>query len=58
MIGELLERWKDADERPTLVLEFGGGDEGVQRASQFERALSLARFLASEKLSRVPRSPI
>ena len=25
MIGELLERWKDADERPTLVLEFGGG---------------------------------
>ena len=53
MIGELLERWKDAGERPTLVLEFGGGDEGVQRASQFERALSLARFLASEKLSRV-----
>lgn len=53
MIGELLERWKEADERPTLVLEFGGGDEGVQRSSQFERALSLARFLASEKLSRV-----
>jgi len=53
MIGELLERWEDAAGRPTLVLEFSGGDEGLQRASQFERALSLARFLASEKLSRV-----
>lgn len=53
MIGELLARWQDVAGRPTLVLEFGGGDEGEQRASQFERALSLARFLASEKLSRV-----
>lgn len=53
MIEELLVRWQDVSGRPTLVLEFGGGDEGQQRASQFERALSLARFLASEKLSRV-----
>jgi len=53
MIDELLVRWQDAAGRPTLVLEFGGGDEGLQRASQFERALSLARFLASEKLNRV-----
>ena len=53
MIEELLARWQDAAGRPTLVLEFGGGDEAVQRASEFERALSLARFLASERLSRV-----
>ncbi len=53
MLGELLERWQDADQRPTLVLEFSGGDDGVQRASEFERALSLARFLAGEKLNRV-----
>ncbi len=52
MIGELLSRWQDASERPTLILEFGG-DEAAQRASQFERALSLARYLAGEKLGRV-----
>jgi len=53
MIGELLVRWQDASGRPTLILEFGGGDEAAQRASQFERALSLARYLAGEDLGRV-----
>ena len=53
MIGELLARWQEAGGRPTLILEFGGGDEAAQRAGQFERALSLARFLAGADLGRI-----
>ncbi|NLF68174.1 MAG: hypothetical protein GX575_03865 [Candidatus Anammoximicrobium sp.] len=53
MIGELLARWQGTSGRPTLILEFGGGDESARRASQFERALSLARYLAGEQLGRV-----
>ena len=55
-IDELLVRWqRDASvqRRPILVLEFRGSDEAGSATSQFERALSLARFLSGERLSRV-----
>jgi membrane-bound serine protease (ClpP class) len=55
-IDELLARWqRDASgqRRPILVLEFRGSDDAGSATSQFERALSLARFLSGERLSRV-----
>ncbi len=55
-IEELLARWqRDASgqQRPILVLEFRGSDDAGSATSQFERSLSLARFLSGERLSRV-----
>jgi membrane-bound serine protease (ClpP class) len=39
--------------RPILVLEFRGTEEAGSASSQFERALSLARFLSGDRLSQV-----
>ena len=39
--------------RPTLILEFRGSDESRGEGSEFERSLSLARFLASDRLRSV-----
>jgi len=39
--------------RPVLVLEFAGRDGRQGEGTEFERALSLARYLASDRLSRV-----
>lgn len=44
---------KNAEPRPVLVLEFHVPEGQSSEGSKFERALSLARFLASETLSRV-----
>ena len=55
-IDELLARWHrdlSGQQRPILVLEFRGSEEAASATSQFERALSLARFLSGERLSRV-----
>jgi membrane-bound serine protease (ClpP class) len=55
-IDELLARWqRDASgqQRPILVIEFRGSDDAGSATSQFERALSLARFLSGERLSSV-----
>lgn len=40
-------------ERPIFVLEFAAPEGQSAEGSQFERAMSLARFLASERMSRV-----
>jgi membrane-bound ClpP family serine protease len=40
-------------QRPIFVLEFAAPEDRSGEGSQFERALSLARFLASDRLSRV-----
>jgi len=40
-------------ERPILVLEFSATDENSGAGSEFERCLSLARYLASDRLSGV-----
>jgi membrane-bound serine protease (ClpP class) len=40
-------------ERPVLVLEFRAAEGSSTQGSQFERALSLARFLTSDRMSRV-----
>jgi membrane-bound serine protease (ClpP class) len=40
-------------ERPIFILEFAAPESGGGEGSQFERALSLARYLASDRLSRV-----
>ena len=42
-----------AGPRGILVLEFRGTNDAAAKESQFERALALARFLASERLNRV-----
>ncbi len=50
----LIDTWKEAAGRPVLVLEFWppeNRDKG--NGSEFERSLSLARFLASDKLQGV-----
>lgn len=55
-IEELLARWqrdRSAQGRPILVLEFRGTDDAASATSQFERALSLARFLSGERLAQV-----
>jgi membrane-bound serine protease (ClpP class) len=55
-VDELLARWqRDASgqQRPILVIEFRGSDDAGSATSQFERALSLARFLSGERLSSV-----
>jgi membrane-bound serine protease (ClpP class) len=55
-IEALLARWRrerSDQTRPILVLEFRGVDEAGSATSQFERALSLARFLSGEQLAQV-----
>lgn len=57
-IEQLLERWSklpSGQRRPILVLEFraGGGRDGGGGASQFEQALSLARYLSGARLARI-----
>lgn len=54
MIDRLLQRVAPADgQRPVLVLEFDPKEGQAGEASQFERCLTLARFLSSEKMSRL-----
>ncbi len=55
-VEQLLDRWSERapeGRRPVLVLEFRDPTGGGGRSSQFERALSLARFLSGGRLSRV-----
>jgi membrane-bound ClpP family serine protease len=52
-IERQLNQLKGGAERPVFVLEFAAPKDRSGEGSQFERALSLARFLASEPLSRV-----
>ena len=53
-VDQLLEELpKNAEPRPVLVFEFYVKEGQSSEGSEFERALSLARYLASEKLSRV-----
>jgi membrane-bound serine protease (ClpP class) len=40
-------------ERPVFILEFRASEGMKSEGSQFERALSLARFLTSERMNRV-----
>lgn len=53
MIEALLPTWQGAVERPILILEFGTREKPAGSGSQFERALSLARYLAGDALRRV-----
>ncbi len=53
-ITRLVDQWSAASERPVLILEFWPPeDEAEGRGTEFERALSLARFLTSDKIERV-----
>ena len=53
MVKQLLAGWQDSPQRPLLILEFRGREKQTGRGSQFERSLSLARYLAGESLSHV-----
>lgn len=54
MINELVAGLEGTGRRPILVLEFRASDEGSPKSgSQFERSLSLARFLAGDSLKHV-----
>lgn len=53
VIDKLLSELPDEGARPVLVLEFRPKSGQAGEASQFERSLSLARFLAGPRLSRV-----
>lgn len=53
-ITRLVDNWSESPTRPILIIEFWppeNVDEGT--GTEFERALSLARFLASDKLQGV-----
>lgn len=53
-ITRLVDQWSAASERPVLILEFWPPeDETAGTGTEFERALSLARFLTSDKIERV-----
>lgn len=47
------DRADDRRRRTTLILEFRGDDRPATATSQFERSLSLARFLASQRVARL-----
>ncbi len=51
--SRLLEGPKDAAQRPVLVIEFAPNRESEGLGSDFERALSLARFLTSDEMAAV-----
>lgn len=49
-IDLLLSRQTASENRPILILEFSGRDDQASQNSEFERCLSLARYLTSDKL--------
>lgn len=51
-IDRALADYDDAAVRPLVILEFKGEQGQTGTGSEFERCLSLARFLVSERLSR------
>ncbi|MCA9187999.1 MAG: hypothetical protein KDA99_20365, partial [Planctomycetales bacterium] len=56
MIEQVLSDLPVSDERPILVLEFWQApslDKGAADSSEFERALGLARYLTSDRVSQV-----
>jgi membrane-bound serine protease (ClpP class) len=52
-VDRLLETLPKDGPRPILVFEFAPKDENAVQGSEFERSLALARYLASERFSRV-----
>ncbi len=52
-IDRVLEHLKSADPRPILVLQFNTKDGQTGKGSQFERSLSVARYLSGSKLRHV-----
>ncbi len=52
-VEKLLGDLPSSDDRPTLIFEFRVRDGQPTGGSRFERALALARYLASDKFSRV-----
>lgn len=53
MVDQVLSDLPDMVERPILVFEFAGSDNGTGDSSEFGRSLDLARFLASSKTAGV-----
>lgn len=56
MVGDVLARLDEVDEngpRPVIVFEFWPSSGENTEGTEFERALSLARFLSSDELNRV-----
>jgi membrane-bound serine protease (ClpP class) len=53
MVSKLLERMPAGEQRPVLIFEFSAAEGQSGEGSKFERALSLARFLSGQDLSRV-----
>ena len=53
VVDKLVSKLPEQGPRPILVLEFRPKTGQAGEASQFERSLSLARFLAGPRLSRV-----
>ena len=51
MIDKLLAEFNGDGARPILILEFRDQKGGAGQSSEFERCLSLARYLASDRLS-------
>ena len=49
-IDQLLSQQETSEQRPILILEFSGKADQTSQDSEFERCLSLARFLASDRL--------
>ncbi|MCA9263897.1 MAG: hypothetical protein KDA60_08595, partial [Planctomycetales bacterium] len=53
-ISRIVDDWKDATAQPIVILEFWPAAEQTDaQNSQFERSLSLARFLLSERMGRI-----
>jgi membrane-bound serine protease (ClpP class) len=52
-VDKLLAELPSDDGRPTLIFEFRAREGQPTGGSRFERALALARYLASEKFSRI-----
>ncbi len=48
-----LKSLSQSDQRPIMIFEFRSSDADQSGRTEFERALSLARFIASERFSRV-----
>lgn len=53
MVDDWLSDTASRSDRPTLILEFRPRADSTSRGSQFERSLSLARYLSGESLSRI-----
>ncbi|MBM4093986.1 MAG: hypothetical protein FJ276_31955, partial [Planctomycetes bacterium] len=52
-VDRLLSELGEVSERPIMIFEFRADGTGGSGASHFERAFSLARYLTSDRLSRV-----